>query len=186
MKQIKLGLWIALAGILITSGMATGGQNGKGTFTGQQALTAVEVDNLTFIREEEKLARDVYVYLFKVWGQGIFENIAASEQQHMDAVKNLLDKYGLDDPAAGMGEGEFTNQELQALYDSLTLDGEASKPDALQVGVFIEETDIDDLQEIIDATDKLDIIKVCGNLMNGSINHLEAFSGEIELIGETN
>lgn len=55
MKQIKLGLWIALAGILITSGMATAGQNGKGTFTGQQALTSVEVDNLTFLRGEEKL-----------------------------------------------------------------------------------------------------------------------------------
>jgi hypothetical protein len=104
----------------------------------------------------------------------------------MDAVKNLLDKYGLDDPAAGMGEGEFTNPDLQALYESLTLDGEASKLDALQVGVFIEKTDIDDLQEIIDGTDKLDIIKVCGNLMNGSINHLGAFSGEIELMGETN
>jgi len=56
----------------------------------------------------------------------------------------------------------------------------------MQVGVFIEETDIEDLQQIIDGTDKFDIIKVCENLMNGSINHLEAFSGEIELMGETN
>jgi hypothetical protein len=185
MKQIKLGLWIALAGILITSGMATAGQNGKGTFTGPQALTAVEVENLTFLREEEKLAHDVYVHLFKVWGQWIFENIAASEQQHMDAVLNLLDKYGIADPAAGKEEGEFSNPDLQALYDSLTLEGSASKLDALQAGVFIEKTDIDDLQEIIDGTDKLDIMKVCGNLMNGSINHLAAFSGEIELMGET-
>jgi len=185
MKQIKLGLWIALAGILITSGLAAAGQNGKGTFTGQQALTAVEVENLTYLREEEKLAHDVYIFLFDVWGQWIFQNIAASEQRHMEAVLNLLDKYGIADPAAGKAAGEFTNQELQALYNDLTQDGTASKLAAMQVGVFIEETDIGDLQNIIDGTDKSDIIRVCENLMNGSINHLEAFNAEIELMGET-
>ena len=58
--------------------------------------------------------------------------------------------------------------------------------EALQVGVDIEVMDIDDLQEIISETDKLDIIKVCSTLMDGSINHLDAFNGEIELMGETN
>ena len=184
MNRIRLVPWIVLLSVLITVGAAPAGQNGNGTFIGQQALTAAEAENLAFLREEEKLARDVYLYLYKEWEQLIFVNIAASEQQHMDAVKKLLDKYGMDDPADGKGEGEFINLDLQALYDSLTLDGSASKLDALQAGVIIERMDIDDLQGIIDGTEKLDIIKVCENLMNGSINHLEAFFGEIELMGE--
>ncbi|UCD82875.1 MAG: DUF2202 domain-containing protein [Desulfobacterales bacterium] len=44
--------------------------------------------------------------------------------------------------------------------------------------------DIYDLQEILSETDKPDSIKVCENLMKGSRNHLRAFVGEIELLGE--
>ena len=185
MKRIGLVTWVVLLGILVTVGMAPAGQNGNGVFSGQQALTAAEATNLIFLREEEKLARDVYLYLFDVWGQWIFENISASEQQHMDAVKNLLDKYNLADPAAGNGEGIFTDLQLQAFYDSLTQKGSASKLDALVVGATIEDMDIYDLQEILSETDKPDIIKVCENLMKGSRNHLRAFVGQIELLGET-
>jgi len=56
-------------------------------------------DWLTYIREEEKLARDVYLYLYDMWGSSIFDNISVSEQAHMDAIKTLIDRYGLDDPA---------------------------------------------------------------------------------------
>ncbi len=69
---------------------------------GQSGTTAIlsqeEIDDLVYLREEEKLARDVYLHLYNTWGQWIFENIAASEQQHMDAVKTLLDRYGIHDP----------------------------------------------------------------------------------------
>ena len=42
------------------------------------------------MREEEKLARDVYSELATAWDLGVFWNIAESEQQHMDAVLDLL------------------------------------------------------------------------------------------------
>jgi len=184
MKRIGIVAWVVLLGILVTVGTAAAGQNGNGTFIGQQALSAAEAENLAFLREEEKLARDVYLYLFDAWGQWIFENIAASEQEHMDAVKNLLDRYSLTDPAAGNGEGVFTNQDLQALYENLTQQGSASKLDALFVGATIEDMDIFDLQNFIGQTDKKDITTVCENLMKGSRNHLRAFVGEIELLGE--
>jgi len=186
MKRIGIVVWALLLGILVTVGTATAGQDGKGTFTGQQVLTDVEVKNLTYLREEEKLARDVYLYLFEKWEQWIFQNIAESEQRHMDAVWKLMDKYGIPDPAAEKDEGEFANQDLKDLYESLISDGSLSKLEALQVGVDIEETDIHDLEVIISETDKPDITKVCKNLMEGSTNHWEAFNGEIELMGETN
>ena len=185
MNRIGLVTWVVLMGILVTVGTAPAGQNGNGAFSGQQVLTAAEADNLVFLREEEKLARDVYLYLFDVWGQWIFENISVSEQQHMDAVKNLLDKYNLADPAAGKAEGEFLNEDLQGLYDELIAIGSESKLDALYVGATIEDMDIVDLEQILEDTEKPDITRVCENLMTGSRNHLRAFVGQIELLGET-
>ena len=186
MKQIKLLTWVVFLSILIIGGTASAGQNGKGTVSGQQALSQAEIEALIFLREEEKLARDVYLFLFDVWGQWIFENIAASEQQHMDAVKSLLDKYNLDDPAKGQPEGGFTNPALQEFYVILTQKGTESRLQALDVGATIEDMDIDDLRHIlVEITDKPDITRVCENLMKGSRNHLRAFVSQMELLGET-
>ena len=88
---------------------------GQGTHvppTGE--LTDYEIEALLFMREEEKLARDVYLAMYEVWGTPIFSNIAGSEQAHMDAVAYLLEAYGLEDPVAGNPNGIFENDELQA------------------------------------------------------------------------
>jgi hypothetical protein len=97
----------------------------------------------------------------------------------MDAIKTLLDKHGIADPAAGKGLGEFTNPDLQALHDELVQDGSVSLVDALEVGVFIEKTDIDDLNAGIDSTRGKDIITVYTNLLAGSNNHLDAFTANL-------
>jgi hypothetical protein len=131
------------------------------------------------MREEEKVARDVYLYLNKKWNLRIYKNIAASEQTHMDAIKNLLDKYSIADPAAGKGIGEFTDPDLQKLYDDLILQGSVSKVEALKVGVIIEETDIDDLNEGIATARHNDIKTVYINLLQGSLNHLDAFESSL-------
>ncbi|MDP2030099.1 MAG: DUF2202 domain-containing protein [Thiobacillus sp.] len=49
--------------------------------------------DLLFMREEEKLARDVYLTLYETWGLAVFSNIASSEQSHMDALLKLLRTY---------------------------------------------------------------------------------------------
>ena len=105
-------------------------------------LTALEVDGLAFMREEEKLARDVYLTLYEKWNMPVFQNIAGSESTHMDAVLTLLERYSLDDPSAEKAVGEFTNPDLQALYDQLVNLGSQSLADALKVGAAIEEIDI--------------------------------------------
>jgi len=185
LKKIKLVAVVGLLLIMISGGSALAGKNGQGNVSGQQALSQAEIEALIFLREEEKLARDVYLYLYDVWGQWIFENIAASEQQHMDAVKKLLDKYNLDDPAEGQPEGEFTDSDLQDLYVSLTETGTESKLQALSVGATIEDMDIFDLQNFLELTDKADITRVFENLTKGSRNHLRAFVGQMELLGGT-
>jgi hypothetical protein len=146
------------------------------------ALSSLEKQDLTFMREEEKLARDVYLALYEQWGLTPFSNISSSEQQHMNAMLQLLKKYRLPDPAAGLVLGEFANMELQALYNSLIEQGARSDVDALQVGGIIEETDILDLQGAIARNDNTDIDTVYGRLQCGSRNHLRAFAGMLKVI----
>ncbi len=143
-------------------------------------LTVEEIAGLMFMREEEKLAHDVYLTLYELWGMSAFQNIAASEQMHTESVLGLLNNYGLADPAANNGRGEFTNQDLQALYDQLIATGSLSLADALNVAAVIEEIDILDLDERIASTTHDAIYQVYQNLRAGSENHLRAFVGTIE------
>ncbi|MBK8795548.1 MAG: DUF2202 domain-containing protein [Anaerolineales bacterium] len=149
------------------------------TLTVPGALSEDERASLLFMREEEKLAHDVYVTLYDQWGLRVFNNIAASEQKHTDAIAALLNAYGLTDPTIGNGVGEFTNPDLQALYDELVAQGSASVTEALKVGVAIEELDITDLEQRIAETDSSDIQRVYSNLLAGSTNHLRAFSSNL-------
>ena len=145
-----------------------------------------EISGLLYLREEEKLAHDVYIFLFEKWNLTIFQNIANSEQTHTDSVKILLDSYGLADPAAGKAPGEFVNTDLQALYDQLTAQGNQSLGDALKVGAAIEEIDILDLEKQLAQTENPDIQMVYENLMKGSRNHLRSFTSTIiRQTGET-
>jgi hypothetical protein len=89
------------------------------------------------MREEEKLARDVYATLYDVWEMPIFSNISQSEQRHMNAVKVLIDKYDLVDPVTDSTVGVFTDPEFTWLYVLLVEQGSASLVDALIVGATI-------------------------------------------------
>ena len=174
-------------------GSGNGNGNGNGSGTGESAqlttipvsdLSAEEAAALLFMREEEKLARDVYNQLFTLWGLPTFQSIAASEQTHMDQVKLLMDRYALSDPA--LDPGQFTDANLQALYNQLMAQGSLSIADAIKVGATIEEVDIVDLQTRFTQTDNADIQLVYNNLMNGSFNHLQAFTNVLtQQTGET-
>ncbi|MGR9052627.1 MAG: DUF2202 domain-containing protein [Gammaproteobacteria bacterium] len=145
-----------------------------------RTLSEQEADTLLFMREEEKMARDVYLELFDQWGSQVFENIEASEQQHMDRIKVFLDAYGLTDPALPE-PGQFNNTSLQALYDELTAKGSVSVLEAYKVGALIEEIDIQDLRDANAATDVVELQTMYGQLLEASYNHLRAFARQIIL-----
>lgn len=138
--------------------------------------TAAEAADLAFMREEEKVARDLYVAFREAWENPVFAAIATSEQSHMNAMLRLLRKYALPDPAAGKLLGEFVNEVLAALYAGLLERGLASEAQALLVGGLVEEVDIADLKEAIARTTKADIRLAYENLACGSRNHLRAFA----------
>lgn len=149
----------------------------------EAVLSNTEFSHLVFMREEEKLARDTYITLGDIWGSRVFSNISRAEQTHMDALLTMLNIYGLDDPIINDAAGSFTNATLAGLYVDLVASGEASLLDALYVGAFIEEVDIQDLQQAIAETSQADIVAVYENLLAGSKSHLRAFVGQIEGLG---
>jgi hypothetical protein len=181
--QAMLGLAL-LMGAIITLMLATEAC-AAGPQTRIVPLSAQEQADLLYMREEEKVARDVYLTLSALWKTPIFSNIAASEQNHMDSILNLLNRYGLADPVAGMGVGRFATEEFQTMYDELVSWGSQSLLDALKVGCTIEEIDIIDLWNCMDATTHQDLFRVYQNLEAGSENHLRAFVGQLASRGVT-
>ena len=152
----------------------------------QTFLTESEQSNLEFMREEEKLAKDVYTYLHNIWGSPVFASIAVAEQRHMDAVLKQLNAFGIADPAEGRSAGVFANSTLQQLYDDLVVQGEVSEVAAMQVGITIEETDIADLDTAVSVTSQSSLLKLYSNLRRGSLNHLSAFTNNFEALGGIN
>lgn len=144
-----------------------------------QELSEAETKGLLLMREEEKLARDVYAALADKWDIPIFGNIAKSEAQHMEMVRVLLERYGIEDPVADDRPGEYRDPALQALYDGLTEKGNASLEAALRVGAEVEELDIADLMKLMGEADNPDIRLVYQNLMKGSRNHLRSFDRQL-------
>ena len=140
-----------------------------------------DINALLFMLEEEKLARDTYMYLDEFWGINQFANIKLSEQSHMNAVANLLDQYNIDYTI--LPDGEFENQELQGFYNQFVEKGQIDRVNALEVGATIEDLDIVDLENYINATSNADIILLFESLQCGSLNHLRSFVRGLENSG---
>lgn len=189
---MKLYTLIILA-VVLTSSLAEAKGKGKGQCHGTSGqgscgcscsmetpkasaavLSEAEAHYLRFMREEEKLARDVYNTLGALYDQRVFANIPRAEQHHMDAVLGLLEAYGLQDSATSE-PGQFNDPKLQALYDSLVARGSKSREEAFLVGALVEEVDILDLEEAIKSTENPSIQTVLEALLGGSHRHLNAF-----------
>lgn len=137
-----------------------------------------EMNDMKYMVEEEKVARDVYEYLDDIWNLRVFNNIKQSEERHMQVIKNLLDNYKIDYNVSEE-RGIFYNKDLQKLYNDLIEKGSKSQYDALEVGKEIELTDIADLKNAINKTKDNYIKQVYTNLLSASQNHLRAFNWQL-------
>lgn len=139
-------------------------------------LTAAQQARLKYLVEEEKLARDVYTMLNKTTGSQKFKNIANSEQVHMNLVSTVLKSYGVTDPTVGAKSGVFKNTALAALYKKFVASGSVDYTAALAAGVSIEKIDIANLKTYIKSETAPDVLSMLNTLLQGSQNHLVAFS----------
>ena len=143
---------------------------------GSSAYTKAQVSELLYMLEEEKLAGDLYDAFHAQTGATVFRNIAKSEGSHFDALLNQAERIGIDtDAFTFLPSGEYVNDEIQDLYDSLLERGSASKTAALEVGVLIEETDILDLAAAAASVEGTSLESAYERLLAGSDTHLDAF-----------
>ncbi|MBI4907039.1 MAG: DUF2202 domain-containing protein [Acidobacteria bacterium] len=181
-------MWAAvvlMGAAAVTPVMAQRGTCGSCIPVASTPLTPEETKVLQFMREEEKMARDVYTALYEKWNLRIFDNIAKSEARHFEAVGSFLAAYGVEDPAANLPAGVYKNETLTALYAKLMEQGTASVEGALAAGVAIEKQDIADLESALVGTAKVDLKTMYTNLTAGSLSHLEAFETTLEILTAT-
>lgn len=138
--------------------------------------TTAQKLQLQYLIEEEKLARDVYLYLAENVTSSKFSNIAKSEQTHMDQIAAVLKTYNYFNPTTTRAPGVFRDKSLQALYNTLITQGSVDVAAAFQVGRDIENLDIKDLQVMLKSTMPVDMKLALDNLLKGSYNHLAAFN----------
>ena len=205
MQFVKQSLLVS--GIIFTTALFAIPTFGAGNSrsVGKVTLTVDfnEETHMVFMREEEKLARDVYITLGNMYpGAIVFSNIDDAEQQHTTTVKNKLASYNIADPNTDDTVGAFTGEDygwyFTEKYNLLVGLGEKSELDALYVGAFIEELDMLDIVQcpkvIVDTqnkikdssdcglnyTDKSDLQSMLESLLEGSKNHLRSYVGNIE------
>jgi len=208
-KQVKKFLTLSLSIAALSSNVFAAG-NGGGNSSG---LDAAEETHLVFMREEEKLARDVYLTLASLYpNTSVFLNIGeGSEQTHTDTMRDKLAQFNVSDPNPNTNNlpssiGVFTGADygwyFNEKYTQLVANAQNSELDALYVGAFIEELDMHDIvycpQVILDTnngindcgliyTDETPLINSYNSLVDGSKSHLRAYVGNIEaIIGEGN
>ena len=193
--KILDALRYSLLAISLAAASGCGGGGGGGGGNGLTIplgtllpLAGTEEKTMLFVREEEKMARDVYLALYTRWGDQTFYSIATrSEQQHMNSVKAMLDNLGIPDPVVSDSTGMFTNTDILALYGDLLTRGSVTLNEALAVGAYIEEFDIIDVQKARDeaasGSNQLPILQTYDSLLCGSRNHLRAFAGQIRAGG---
>ena len=125
--------------------------------------------------KRRRCAHDLYVLAYDTYGLRVFNNIAASETSHQQSLQRVLTAYELSDPTQGQPAGEFTDPDLQALYDALSAQVMQSQAAALNVGVTVERTDIADLKQTKTGMPR-EVKLVLGHLLTASRQHLRAFS----------
>ena len=184
MKKLTISLLMIIFGSLMISSCNDNTNSPKDISTQindfpKENLSTEEMQSLIFMREEEKLAYDVYITLYNKWKINIFDNIAKSEKTHTEAVLTLINKYNLVDPVGNSAVGVYQDTTLQKLYTSLVEKGSLSSLDAFIIGATIEDLDIHDLNKLSLNIDNQDIKFVFGNLNKGSRNHLRSFYSQI-------
>jgi hypothetical protein len=154
------------------------------TLTEITPLTTQGIEDLQFLREEEKLARDVYTHAYNLYGVNIFNNIASSEQRHTDSVLELMNRYEVEDTATAT-LGDFTDPELSQLCAVLIARVETSEAEAFAVGATIEDLDIYDLDLKATHTQNSELQNLYANLKCGSENHMRSFTKKLTALNLT-
>ncbi len=162
-------------------------------------LNEKQKDSLAYMWNEERLAQDVYLNLYKVHSDvRQLNNIGTnSEGRHIELVQNLVEAYDInitnlvdytqnysEVELNSMPAGTYGIEAIQNLYDILYAKGVNSSQDALEVGCMVEVTDINDLDDYIaDAETNQALLDTFDILRDGSYRHYWSFDRGLKFMG---
>lgn len=143
-------------------------------------LSEDQKDMLFFIYEREKVARDVYITLGKIYNNdNMFALMQFEEQRHINCTRDLCNAHGIETSDVDEEKiGVFQSQVLQAIYDACIEKGEKSLHEAFEVAEFIEATDIQDLDHASVGMPS-DVVEVYEKLKNRNLRHLGVFQAAL-------
>ncbi|MBV6652764.1 MAG: DUF2202 domain-containing protein [Mameliella sp.] len=148
----------------------------------QLVLNQQEKNTLIKIAEGEKLAQDVYFDMADLWEAQSFVHFAVAEQQQLSIIQQIAERYNIELPKAvrSAQHGIFDNPEMQEYYISFIQKGQQSLTNANQVGVLIEEMDINALKEAINTTNNPGLKATYSLLLEVSNDHLAQFYYDLD------
>ena len=194
----------AILPIVISS--VTGNAGAAPAAVGEDSINVLdfsEQTHLVFTCEEEKLARDVYRVLRRQFPEiRSFAEMAAAGEHSQCKVLDLMRKYRVSVPRVNDNVGVFSwgsyGRYFTEKYLVLTSQGSSSPLNALYVGAFMEELNIQDIdlcpKVIVDNsngigevsacgrnyTDNPDVLRVYDSLVAESRRHLQLLVRDIE------
>lgn len=154
-------------------------------------------ESIAHMYNEEGLAYDVYMNIYKIQAVNQLQSIATnSEIKHIEWVNELAIKYDLnitdypDLPAPysveGIGDGNYSVESINVLYKILYEKGIEDKQNALEVGCMVEMVDIIDLDgniKLAEESNASDVLSVFLKLREGSYKHYQQFDQGLKNMG---
>ncbi len=151
---------------------------------GNQAIK----NSLSYMYDEERLAKEVYLAIYQRQPVQQLTKIASNaEGRHIDAVKDMAQRYGVATPY--QQAGRYQHAHIQSLYNQLYRKGIRSQRDALEVGCTVEVVDVNDLKKYIREAQNAnaqDVLEVYDFLLKGSYNHYWSFDKGLKQMGVSN
>ena len=209
MKTLQLILKTSLATIVAIT-ISNAAANAAAGEDSNLVLDFNEQTHLVFTCEEEKLEHDVYRVLGRRFPEIESFAVMAENKEHSNcALDELLQKYHVSVPRVNNNVGVFSwgiyGRYFREKYLVLTNQGSSSPLNALYVGAFIEELNIQDINHcpkvLVDIsnginddsacgmkyTDNPDVLAVYEDLLDESREHLRLLVRYIEhVIGSGN
>lgn len=147
-------------------------------------LTADEIEFLFAMREDEKVAIDLYTAFATQYPTATqFSRIAAAEATHIAVAETVLGYYEVTYPALGAA-GVFADAERQAQYQELLAKATTLQA-AFEAMATLEEENIAAYKAVEANITNANLKLIVSNMIKASSNHLKAAVRQLTALGVT-
>ncbi|HMS63804.1 MAG TPA: DUF2202 domain-containing protein [Ignavibacteria bacterium] len=139
-----------------------------------------EKNGLLYTLQEEKAAYDFYKSMFEKYNQKVFGNVMDAEKSHMQHVTDVINELNIDASVIDLTPGQFTNKDVNNIYEEMMKIGAFSFSDALRAAARYEENDILDLRKFYSKAENEKIKALYDCLDKATQNHMRAFAKNLK------